>query len=86
MPTYEYECRECGYRFEKFQSISDFPLKRCPQCGGDLRRLIHTGAGIIFKGPGFYATDYKNSSGKTCCGRDEPCSNPPCSNGECRRK
>jgi len=59
MPTYEYECRDCGYRFEKFQQMSDKALKKCPECAGKLRRLIGAGAGIIFKGGGFYATDYK---------------------------
>lgn len=62
MPTYEYECKKCGHRFEKFQSIKDAPSKRCPQCKGSLKRLIGTGAGIIFSGTGFYQTDYKNLS------------------------
>ena len=62
MPTYEYECKKCGHRFEKFQSIKDAPSKRCPQCKGAAKRLIGTGAGIIFSGKGFYQTDYKNSS------------------------
>ncbi len=62
MPTYEYECRSCGYRFEKFQSMSAEPLKKCPKCGkNSLYRLIGLGAGIIFKGSGFYITDYKKS-------------------------
>lgn len=59
MPTYEYECKDCGYRFEKFQNIKDEPVKKCPKCGGRTKRLIGTGAGIIFKGSGFYHTDYK---------------------------
>jgi len=61
MPTYEYECRECSYTFEKFQSINDEPLKSCPLCGGQVRRLIGGGSGIIFKGPGFYSTDSRKS-------------------------
>lgn len=87
MPTYEYECQKCGYRFEKFQNMSEEPLKNCPQCGGELKRLIGKGAGIIFKGSGFYATDYKRSSQseKTCCGKDEPCDVPPCSDGTCKK-
>jgi putative FmdB family regulatory protein len=62
MPTYEYKCRDCGYRFEKFQQMSDKPLKKCPECAGKLRRLIGTGAGIIFNGSGFYENDYKRNS------------------------
>jgi len=57
MPTYEYECKKCGYNFEVFQSMSDEPLKTCAQCGGEVRRLILGGAGVIFKGSGFYVTD-----------------------------
>ena len=64
MPTYEYECRQCGHRFEKFQSMKDEPLKQCEKCGGEVRRLIGTGAGIIFKGSGFYQTDYRSKSYK----------------------
>ncbi len=62
MPTYEYECLKCKYIFEKFQGIKEEPLKKCPKCGGKVKRLIGTGAGIIFKGKGFYHTDYKISS------------------------
>jgi putative FmdB family regulatory protein len=61
MPTYEYECIKCNYRFERFQKITDKPLTVCPKCKGKLRRLITGGAGIIFKGSGFYITDYKKS-------------------------
>lgn len=64
MPTYEYECRKCGHRFELFQRISDPPRKRCPKCRGAVRRLPGTGAGMIFKGAGFYATDYRSESYK----------------------
>ncbi len=62
MPTYDYECTKCGHTFEAFQRMSDKPLARCPQCGGGLRRLIGSGLGVIFKGSGFYTTDYKKSS------------------------
>ncbi len=62
MPTYEYECTKCGHTFEALQSISADPLKECPQCKGRLRRLIGGGMGVIFKGSGFYTTDYKKTS------------------------
>lgn len=64
MPTYEYECEKCGHRFEVFQSMSDEPKKRCPKCRSKVRRLIGTGAGMIFKGSGFYVTDYRSDSYK----------------------
>jgi putative FmdB family regulatory protein len=62
MPTYEYECTKCKFKFEEFQKITDKPLLKCPKCRGKLRRLISGGAGIIFKGSGFYITDYKRSN------------------------
>jgi putative FmdB family regulatory protein len=62
MPTYEYECTGCGFRFEVFQKISDPRKESCPKCGKVVRRLIGKGAGIIFKGSGFYATDYRKPS------------------------
>ena len=61
MPTYEYECRKCGHRFEKFQPITAAPLKTCPECKGRVNRLLSGGAGIISKGSGFYQTDYKKT-------------------------
>lgn len=61
MPTYEYECKKCGH-FEFFQSIKEEKLKRCPTCKGAVKRLMGSGAGIIFKGTGFYQTDYRSSS------------------------
>jgi putative FmdB family regulatory protein len=65
MPTYDYACDHCGHQFEKFQSMTATPLRVCPSCGEPaLKRLIGTGAGIIFKGPGFYATDYRSESDK----------------------
>ncbi|MBM4142002.1 MAG: zinc ribbon domain-containing protein [Lentisphaerae bacterium] len=64
MPTYEYECDRCGHRFERFQKISDTPLQRCPVCRGKIRRMFGPGAGILFKGSGFYATDYRSGSYK----------------------
>ncbi len=65
MPTYEYACSHCGHTFEAFQSISEKPLTRCPKCKGTIRRVIHGGMGVIFKGSGFYTTDYKKSSALT---------------------
>jgi putative FmdB family regulatory protein len=65
MPTYEYECTKCGHTYEAFQSITAEPLSTCPQCRGKVRRLIGGGMGIIFKGSGFYTTDYKKSSALT---------------------
>ncbi len=61
MPTYEYQCDHCGWFFEKFQSISAEPIRKCSKCGQPIRRLIGTGAGVIFKGSGFYQTDYRSS-------------------------
>jgi putative FmdB family regulatory protein len=61
MPTYEYACSKCGHRFEQFQSMRDPPLRKCPSCHkAALKRLVGSGAGLIFKGSGFYVTDYKN--------------------------
>lgn len=61
MPTYEYLCEECGHQFDAFQGINDDPLTECPICHGHVRRLISGGNGLIFKGSGFYITDYKNN-------------------------
>jgi putative FmdB family regulatory protein len=78
MPTYEYECGACGHVFDALQSMSDAKLTKCPECKKDkLQRLIGTGSGVIFKGTGFYETDYKkktpSSSGST----------PSCGGGSC---
>ena len=80
MPTYEYECEKCGYKFEKFQKMTDEPLKACPKCGGKAVRLIGTGSGIIFKGSGFYETDYKkkgtgDNKAPPSCPKSDPKSN-----------
>ncbi|MDR3167580.1 MAG: zinc ribbon domain-containing protein [Treponema sp.] len=65
MPTYEYECKSCGYSFDVFQNIRDEALKICPQCGKEVRRIINGGTGVIFMGSGFYVTDKKNGGVKT---------------------
>lgn len=64
MPTYDYKCLECDYRFELLQSMTAEPVKLCPKCSGKVKRLIGAGSGPIFKGTGFYQTDYKNPSSK----------------------
>jgi putative FmdB family regulatory protein len=65
MPTYDYECRSCGHELEAFHAMSADPLTDCPSCGKpDLKRKIGTGAGLIFKGSGFYQTDYRSDSYK----------------------
>ena len=66
MPTYEYKCQACGHRFDAFQTLSASPLRKCPTCGHNaLQRLIGKGSGIIFKGSGFYETDYKRRESRT---------------------
>jgi putative FmdB family regulatory protein len=64
MPTYEYECRSCAHKFERFQSITARPVKTCPECGGEVFRVIGTGGGLLFKGSGFYETDYRSDEYK----------------------
>lgn len=77
MPTYDYKCTTCSYTFEKFQSMTANPLEKCPRCGGKLKRLIGTGAGPIFKGKGFYQTDYKNSSNEPVKDKKKESSDSP---------
>ena len=73
MPTYDYECDACGHRFEEFQSMNDKVLSKCPKCGKrKLRRLIGMGAGIIFKGSGFYSTDYKKNGSSSSASEPKP--------------
>jgi putative FmdB family regulatory protein len=65
MPTYDYKCDACGHAFEQFQSITADPIRKCPKCGKmKVKRLIGTGAGLIFKGSGFYITDYRDQGYK----------------------
>jgi putative FmdB family regulatory protein len=73
MPTYEYHCNNCGHRFEQLQSITAKSLRKCPKCGkSSLKRLIGTGAGLIFKGSGFYTTDYRSESYKESVKKESP--------------
>jgi putative FmdB family regulatory protein len=72
MPTYDYECDACGEKFEKFQSITAPAIRKCPSCGKlAVRRLIGTGAGVIFKGSGFYQTDYRSESYRKAAASDK---------------
>lgn len=83
MPTYEYACDECGHEFEAFHSITAAPLKKCPECGKRaLKRLIGTGGGVIFKGSGFYQTDYRSESYKKSAAADKPAETGGDSKGE----
>ncbi len=71
MPTYAYTCQHCRHQFDAFQSITARPLRKCPHCGkAGLKRLIGTGAGIIFKGSGFYCTDYRSDGYKTAAQKE----------------
>ena len=73
MPTYDYECDGCGHTFELFQSFSEPVEKKCPECGKPkLRRLFGTGAAVVFKGSGFYQTDYRSDSYKQGAEKDKP--------------
>lgn len=74
MPTYEYRCGKCEHGFEQFQRISDPPLKTCPKCRGRVRRVISAGAGLLFKGSGFYITDYRSESYRSAAKADKSAS------------
>ena len=83
MPLYEYECTVCGHHFEQIESRHDAAAEACPQCGGQVKRLLGTGVGVVFKGSGFYATDYGGARpgcgrDRPCCGRQTPCEKKPC--------
>jgi putative FmdB family regulatory protein len=78
MPTYDYGCSDCGHRFEVFEGISAKGFRGCPKCGQEkARRLLSTGSGVIFKGTGFYTTDYKRTSANS-----EPKSTAPANSGK----
>jgi putative FmdB family regulatory protein len=71
MPTYDYKCEACGHTFEKFQRITAAPIRKCPQCGKNkVKRLLGTGGGLIFKGSGFYITDYRSEGYKSAAKAD----------------
>lgn len=84
MPTYEYECEACGYRFERRQAITEDAISECPECRGNVQRIISGGAGFILKGSGHGRGGHHGGdcslqrSGRTCCGREERCDRPPC--------
>jgi len=71
MPTYEYQCKDCGHTFEKFQSITARRLTKCPVCAGRIERIIGSGSAVIFRGPGFYQTDYRSSEYKKQASADK---------------
>ncbi len=70
MPVYEYECEQCGTRFERLQSIKDEPVRQCPECSGNVHKVFHP-AGIIFKGSGWYITDSRKSTSSTITGESK---------------
>lgn len=84
MPTYDYQCRACGHRFEIEQKISETPLKVCPQCQGELARLLSGGSGFILKTGGNHPSDNRTNhcsfeqTGRTCCGREQRCESSQC--------
>lgn len=83
MPTYEYECEACGHTFDEFQSMSEPPLTKCPKCGKKkLTRLFGTGAAVLFKGSGFYETDYRSESYKKAAKADQETAKPAETNGK----
>ena len=77
MPTYEYRCEKCGHAFEEFQSITARPIKKCPRCGKlAVKRLISAGVGIIFRGSGFYETDYRSDQYKQAAKKESDAGKP----------
>ncbi len=83
MPTYDYQCRACDHTFEKFQSITSSAIRKCPECGKlKVKRLLGTGGGIIFKGSGFYQTDYRSDGYKAAAEKDKPSTESKSSNSK----
>lgn len=87
MPNYDYECTSCGHGFTLFQMMSEPPKKKCPECGKKVNRLIGGGSGLVFKGSGFYQTDYKKSGSSNGGAKGGACSteskNGGCGKGGC---
>ena len=86
MPTYEYRCMNCGYEFEELQKITDPPLAECPECHGEVQRLISGGGGILFKGTGFHVTDYRSPDYKKQAEKDKPGKTPGKSDKKKKKK
>ena len=84
MPTYDYKCKDCGHKFELFQSMSEEPIEKCPECSGTVERLIGTGGGLIFRGSGFYTTDYRSDSYNKGAKADK--ASPPANNSTPKKK
>jgi putative FmdB family regulatory protein len=85
MPTYEYQCDGCGARFDREQAMSDPPVETCPSCGAPVRRLVSGGSGFLLKGGGRGRDDGAcgfETTGRTCCGRDQRCDTPGCGEHE----
>jgi len=83
MPTYEYQCNSCGLRFERQQSMKDAPIRKCPECKGEIQRLVSGGSGFIMKSAGVSMRDTAKScsfeeTGTTCCGAKRRCGQAPC--------
>ena len=86
MPTYEYQCQKCKRRQEAFQSITAKPLTKCAKCGGRLKRLLGSGSGFLFKGSGFYITDYRSKSYREAKKKDQPSSSSSSSSSDSSKK
>ncbi|MAE70608.1 MAG: FmdB family transcriptional regulator [Gemmatimonadetes bacterium] len=86
MPTYEYRCDECDHEFEEFQSIKADPLDICPECEGSVKRLISAGGAILFKGDGFYITDYRSDDYKKAAKKDAEAAKAPSTEKEKKGK
>lgn len=77
MPTYGYECEKCHHEFERLQSMADKAVKKCPKCKGRVKRLLGGGSGIIFKGSGFYGTDYRSKKYQDAAKKDKESKEKP---------